>query len=59
MTDETRQKCKDLFFAQICGVVRACEEAKDFIGSEYGREQAELTAYKEIREILGITNEGE
>ena len=59
MTDDERRKCKDLYYAQICGVVKACEESKDFIGSEYGREQAEVTAYKQIREILGITHEGE
>ena len=59
MTNETREKIKKFLFAEICDVVKDCEATKEVVGSEYGREQAEVSAYKEIRKILGITNEGD
>lgn len=41
------------YLGEVVKIVKNCEEAKaEEIGSEYGKEQAELMAYKEIKEWL-------
>ena len=44
---------------QIIEVIRECEDFKGRGESRYHEEQAEISAYRKIKEICGVKNESE
>ena len=45
---------KNIAYDEIFKVVRNCEEIQQSRESDYTKEQAKISAYNEIKEILGI-----
>ena len=43
--------------SEIEDIVKNCEDIQNEGGPEYAKEQAKLTAYNEIRDILGFGQE--
>ena len=48
---------KNIAYDEILDIVRNCEDIQQSRESDYTKEQAKISAYNEIKEILGIRSQ--